>query len=550
MRGCGGFLYELVGPRVGFIVRAIVMFFAGLATVYLPCVFTLTRSGLSASGALNFLRHCPCRAAETKKKRGEPSSWRGPKGSPTSAITTRGGSLHNPLCVGKVVDFFQGSAQCLMPVLIWICDGRHDEEIARFVFESDDIVTDVVIGARDELRILTRYKYLGFAATLAAASDGVTDALKAAIEALYLHLRHDYQLIYELEPGFNPTTGEQRVRNPADVSRHNGGTCIDLVLLFLSCLAFPKLRPIYVQLRSGSDAHGLAGVWLKEPPPAAESFLLLNDLSSLHRKATLGHLLLVDCTGFTEGHPQHENGLTFLEAQNTALSMLADIVKIEQQAKRRRHNVQPRAFGFVLDVMTAWDAGFYPIRTQPARGQPLSDASLQKGPVPEALRDHFAYPFNAFIVSRTRRFVGRDFVFQELDAFLSKERSGYFVIRGKPGIGKSALIAQLVKTRGCVHHFNIALQGIDTASQFLNHVCAQIIVRFRLPYVTLPEDSGNNGRFLARLLEEASRKLEGTERLVVAIDALDEVQHESGTSNVLFLPPESPGRYLHRIDNP
>jgi hypothetical protein len=38
---------------------------------------------------------------------------------------------------------------------VWIADGHHDEEIARFVFEVDGFVSDIVTGARDELQILT-----------------------------------------------------------------------------------------------------------------------------------------------------------------------------------------------------------------------------------------------------------------------------------------------------------------------------------------------------------------------------------------------------------
>src|SRR3989442_6306927 len=44
--------------------------------------------------------------------------------------------------------------------------------------------------------------------------------------------------------------------------------------------------------------------------------------------------------------------------------------------------------------------------------------------------------FDTLIADKTEGFVGRQFVFDALNAFLAKEQSGYFVIRGEPGIGK------------------------------------------------------------------------------------------------------------------
>jgi transcriptional regulator with XRE-family HTH domain len=156
------------------------------------------------------------------------------------------------------------------------------------------------------------------------------------------------------------------------------------------------------------------------------------------------------------------------------------------------------------------------------------------------------YSFETFIEERADGFVGRKSVFRKLDAFLRANPSGYFVIRGVPGSGKSALIAKLVKDRGYLHHFNVALQGINTAEQFLENVCAQLIVRYRLPYDRLPQAARTNGRFLNRLLKEASTLLaacgQETNRLILAVDGIDEVSRRDmpGGANVLYLPPILP----------
>src|SRR5687768_12337630 len=73
--------------------------------------------------------------------------------------------------------------------------------------------------------------------------------------------------------------------------------------------------------------------------------------------------------------------------------------------------------------------------------------------------------FRDLVEERTRNFVGREFVINAIDGLL-KDREfpwGYIVIRGEPGIGKTALMAQLVKLQGHVHHFNSSLRNIRTA---------------------------------------------------------------------------------------
>ena len=91
-----------------------------------------------------------------------------------------------------------------------------------------------------------------------------------------------------------------------------------------------------------------------------------------------------------------------------------------------------------------------------------------------------AIDFSAFIADKTMGFVGRRFVFDAIDAFLGQAPCGYFVLRGEPGIGKSAIMAQLAKTRQYPHHFNIASEGIGSAKQFFLNASAQLIAQHRL----------------------------------------------------------------------
>jgi transcriptional regulator with XRE-family HTH domain len=152
--------------------------------------------------------------------------------------------------------------------------------------------------------------------------------------------------------------------------------------------------------------------------------------------------------------------------------------------------------------------------------------------------------FDALIEDRTRGFRGRSFVFDEIDRFVNDPGvpSGYFVIRGAPGIGKSAVIAKLVKRRSLpVFHFNIALQRINTARHFLGNICARIIRHFGLDCGELQPGFDGDGTVLNRLLHEAAECLKCGEKLLIAVDALDEVDSVGHPgANPLFLPFDLP----------
>ena len=151
--------------------------------------------------------------------------------------------------------------------------------------------------------------------------------------------------------------------------------------------------------------------------------------------------------------------------------------------------------------------------------------------------------FESLVKDKTENFVGREFIFHSITNLLRDPdfRSGYIVIRGEPGIGKSSLMAQLVKTRGFVHHFNSALMGIRSSEAFLQNICAQLIVRYDLNYTSLPPEAGKDSGFLSQLLVDIADKKQ-QQPVVILVDALDEAD-DLGLppgANRLFLPPSLP----------
>jgi hypothetical protein len=153
------------------------------------------------------------------------------------------------------------------------------------------------------------------------------------------------------------------------------------------------------------------------------------------------------------------------------------------------------------------------------------------------------HEFESLVQERTNNFVGRNFIFRAIDDIIrgSDFPSGYIVIRGEPGIGKTALISELVKRRGYVHHFNLSLQNIQTSKDFLSNICAQLIVHYGLDHFSLPADASKDSGFLSQLLDEVAKK-EKSRPTVILVDALDEADdiEIKPAANILYLPQSLP----------
>jgi hypothetical protein len=148
--------------------------------------------------------------------------------------------------------------------------------------------------------------------------------------------------------------------------------------------------------------------------------------------------------------------------------------------------------------------------------------------------------FRLLVEERAKGFVGREFVFEALEHAMQQSTSGYVIIRGEPGIGKTALASVLVIRGGYVHHFNVAPENIRSPRQFLENVCAQLILRYDLDHATLPAQAGEDAGFLSQLLMEAVDKAQerGELPVVVVVDALDETLDTglAASANRLYLP--------------
>ena len=146
--------------------------------------------------------------------------------------------------------------------------------------------------------------------------------------------------------------------------------------------------------------------------------------------------------------------------------------------------------------------------------------------------------FDTIIKAKTSHFAegSRRFVFDKIENFRASELSGYFIIEGDPGAGKSTILAKLVQDHVCVRHFNVASLGIRSAGEFLRNICAQLLQAIGIEE-ELPPEFDKNGSYFRRLLERISTKSKGKKTLI-AIDALDEADtnEQDPYSNILYLP--------------
>lgn len=148
--------------------------------------------------------------------------------------------------------------------------------------------------------------------------------------------------------------------------------------------------------------------------------------------------------------------------------------------------------------------------------------------------EELPYPdkFKSLIEEKIRAFRGRKFVFAEFDNFLKNQQKGYFTVIGDAGMGKSAIAAKYVYDHQAICYFNVIAEGSNRPEQFLESIRQQLIQRYRLT------DADNAD--LPTLLSKISEKFTANERLIIVVDALDEVEQEPGAENILYLPKTLP----------
>jgi hypothetical protein len=151
-----------------------------------------------------------------------------------------------------------------------------DEDICwlpSFVQPRDPAVGKIIASANKYLRCLTDGPTAGFVGYQA--KDTAT--VDAQVKAIWMALIFEYRLEYICPPpSYSPNS--QRLRTPSEIVFENHGTCLDLTLLFVSCLEWIELFPVILQ----TDVHAFAGYWVSES--ARDDFLAMQNSEKKHAK--------------------------------------------------------------------------------------------------------------------------------------------------------------------------------------------------------------------------------------------------------------------------
>jgi hypothetical protein len=146
----------------------------------------------------------------------------------------------------------------VLPADEWRDDGEDHRWLPSFVLPRDPAVLKVIDAAQRYLRTLLDDCAAGFDGyqRLAADDSNAADIVDPQVQAIWAALQHDLPINY-INPPPSYTSQSQRLRSPSEIFRGRAATCIDLALLFASCLEFVGIYPV-VFLIAG---HAFPGYW-------------------------------------------------------------------------------------------------------------------------------------------------------------------------------------------------------------------------------------------------------------------------------------------------
>lgn len=193
----------------------------------------------------------------------------------------------------------------------------------------------------------------------------------------------------------------------------------------------------------------------------------------------------------------------------------------------------PEALGaLVLKDLTAVIDGLYPEGSQP---EPLDREAME----------HAAYA-----LSREKVYIGRDEYFKRLDEYADRQEDEPLVVLGESGSGKSALLANWISRYSQAHPETFALQHYIGATPFsadwtamLRRIMGEFKRKLGLQ-LDIPEQSEALQSAFPNWLSMASAQAgNGTakyNKIVLVLDALNQLEDREGALDLVWLPPVMP----------
>ena len=176
----------------------------------------------------------------------------------------------------------------LLPPSHWGGSAAAPELLAAFVRPNDPSVDVILREAADKLAKANRNSALdGYAKGKKSRAWELAEAIWAALVG--------HGIAYVLPPKSFERHG-QPVRGPSEILERQVGTCLDLALLYASCLEQAGLNPLVVL----TEGHAFAGLWLKDEEFSAP---VIDDAQMLRKRVQLEEMLLIEVTALTGNAP-------------------------------------------------------------------------------------------------------------------------------------------------------------------------------------------------------------------------------------------------------
>ena len=191
-----------------------------------------------------------------------------------------------------------------MPPSHWGGVNSAPELLAAFVRPTDPSIDVILREASDKLAAAGRDEAMdGYRKGTKARAWEIADAIWAALVS--------HSIAYVLPPKSFERSG-QMVRGPSDILSRKVGTCLDLTLLYASCLEQAGLNPVLAL----TDGHAFVGIWLVD-----EDFsgLIIDDPQMLRKRVQLEEMVVVESTLLTGAHPAR-----FKQAVEAAKKLIAE----------------------------------------------------------------------------------------------------------------------------------------------------------------------------------------------------------------------------------
>jgi len=265
-------------------------------------------------------------------------------------------NLHVKVSCGKEVLLEQNHAVRVLPADEWRDDGRDHCWLPSFIMPRDPAVLKIRTSAQRYLRALADDCKAAFDGYQSVGLDPQNpwNVVDLQVQAIWAAIQHDLELDYINPP---PTYGNnsQRLRTPSQILEGGAATCIDLALLFASCLEYVGIYPVIFLI----EGHAFPGYWRSDAEwwemVGFENTMRLFDdgymkEDSLTRGSPKGWMLQGDLA-FSEVTSYLQEGL-LVPLESTFVTK-GKGESFRSACIEGRGNLQPQSFDCMVDVWFA-----------------------------------------------------------------------------------------------------------------------------------------------------------------------------------------------------